>query len=191
LIQPSWSKRRARKGQAVIVLDPGLSFGTGQHPTTGFCLEQLVARRKEDTTQSFLDMGTGSGILAIAAVKLGYEPVRAFDFDPESIRVATDNARRNRVLEKIEFGRADLTKLPRRSGFKYDMICANLISDLLISEQTRIVERLTPRGVLILAGILKAEFEHVRKAYENIGMNKSSICTDKEWRSGAFCRRSI
>src|SRR5436190_4239810 len=72
LIKPSWSKQRQKKGQATVVLDPGLSFGTGQHPTTAFCLRELVRCRKPGTSQSFLDIGTGSGILAIAAARLGY-----------------------------------------------------------------------------------------------------------------------
>src|SRR5262249_36198045 len=70
LVKPSWIRRRPRTGQQVVVLDPGLSFGTGQHPTTGFCLKQIVAIRQRDEAQSLLDIGTGSGILAIAAVKL-------------------------------------------------------------------------------------------------------------------------
>jgi ribosomal protein L11 methyltransferase len=82
----------------VVILDPGLSFGTGQHPTTSFCLHEIARCRKNGhAAQSFLDIGTGSGILAIAAAKLGYQPVHAFDFDPESVRVARENARKNRV----------------------------------------------------------------------------------------------
>ena len=88
LLKPSWSRRRPLPGQRVIVLDPGLSFGTGHHPTTLYCLQQLVCCRKPGVAQSCLDIGTGSGILAIAAAKLGYEPVVAFDFDPESLRVS-------------------------------------------------------------------------------------------------------
>src|SRR5208337_4372949 len=72
LVKPSWSKKRPRKNQAVVILDPGLSFGTGQHPTTAFCLRELVRCGKIETRRSFLDIGTGSGILAIAARKLGF-----------------------------------------------------------------------------------------------------------------------
>src|SRR6267142_293967 len=75
LIKPSWSKRRPKKSQATIILDPGLSFGTGQHPTTAFCLRELVAHRKIGAEQPFLDIGTGSGILAIAATRLDYARV--------------------------------------------------------------------------------------------------------------------
>ena len=128
LLKPSWSRRRPRKGQAVVVLDPGLSFGTGRHPTTAFCLRQLVARRRAGEAQSFLDIGTGSGILAIAAARLGYAPVDAFDYDPQSIRVARANARRNGVSARIRFWRQDVTRLPCPAPKKYFLVCANLDS---------------------------------------------------------------
>src|SRR2546425_4056508 len=128
LIKPSWSKRRPRKGQAIIILDPGLSFGTGQHPTTSFCLEQLAAHRNDGAAQSVLDLGTGSGILAIAAAKLGYQPVHAIDLDAEAIRIARANARRNRSSRRIRFLEQDLTKVPRQASENYSVICANLIS---------------------------------------------------------------
>ena len=92
----------------MVVLDPGLSFGTGQHPTTGFCLEQLAAWRSAGIPQSCLDLGTGSGILAIAAAKLGYAPVKALDVDPDAVRTACANARRNRVSARIRFQQQDV-----------------------------------------------------------------------------------
>jgi len=189
LIKPSWIKRPLRKGQAVIVLDPGLSFGTGQHPTTSFCLQQLAsrgARNTQSAIRSFLDIGTGSGILAIAAAKLGYAPVEAFDFDPESVRIARDNARKNRVLQKVHITRRDVTKLPLRSAKKYDFICANLISTLLMAERRRILSRLKPDGVLVLAGILNSEFALVQRDYERSGLRLIASRVEKEWRSGAF-----
>jgi ribosomal protein L11 methyltransferase len=112
LIKPTWSKRRPRSGQSVVVLDPGLSFGTGQHPTTAFCLKQLVAHRDNRTSQSFLDIGTGSGILAIAAARLDYDPIHAFDLDPESVRTARANAGQNGVTNRIRFFQQDVAKLP-------------------------------------------------------------------------------
>jgi ribosomal protein L11 methyltransferase len=184
LIKPSWIKRQPRKGQAVVVLDPGLSFGTGQHPTTSFCLSQLAKRR--GSGQSFLDIGTGSGILAIAAAKLGYAPIEAFDFDPESVRVATENAKKNRVSDKLRLYRADLTKLPKRSAKRYDVICANLISTLLVAERDRILARLKPDGILIIAGILEKEFSDVQKTFERAGLKLFASKAEKEWRSGAF-----
>ncbi len=186
LVKPSWSKRKPRKGQALVVLDPGLSFGTGQHPTTGFCLSEIVRRRTTNQPPSLLDMGTGSGILAIAAAKLGYAPVHAFDFDPKCVRVANANERANRVQNKIRISRADLTKLPRRSAKQYDIVCANLLANLLIAERDRILTRVKPGGILVVAGILTREFKEVQYAYESTGARMVASRVEKEWRSGAF-----
>ena len=188
LVKPSWSKRPPRRGQCVVVLDPGLSFGTGQHPTTRFCLEQLVAARRKDQEQSFLDMGTGSGILAISAAKLGYRPVEAFDFDPDAIRIARGNASENRVSRRVRFTTQDLSRLPLRPGRRHDVICANLIADLLLAERARVLARLAPGGTLVLAGILRPQFAAVRRAYESAGLKLKEGRTENEWESGAFVR---
>lgn len=189
LIKPGWIKQRPRKNQAVVILDPGLSFGTGNHPTTSFCLHELAKRRVEGTRQSFWDVGTGSGILAIAAAKLGYRPVRADDFDPQAVHVALNNARRNRVSHLICIARADITKLPTHSPRKYDLICANLISNLLIEEKHRLLNRLRQGGILVLAGILKNEFAQVLASYGESGLELVSSRIDGEWRSGAFLKK--
>jgi len=203
LIKPSWIKRKPCKSQKVVILDPGLSFGTGQHATTSFCLHQILAaagrppqipiktkkaarHRDAAATKSFLDIGTGSGILAIAAVKLGYKPVRAFDFDPECVRVAAANARVNQVEGKLKIARDDATKLLLRPEKKYDLVCANLISNLLIAERRRIVEQVNRGGMLVLAGILKSEFPDVQSAFENLGLRLVAAKNEKEWRSGSF-----
>jgi ribosomal protein L11 methyltransferase len=188
LVKPSWSRRLPRRGQKVVVLDPGLSFGTGQHPTTRFCLEQLASARRPEAKQSFLDMGTGSGILAIAAAKLGYRPVEAFDFDPDAIRIARRNASWNRVSQRVRFSGQDLSRLPLRPGRRYDVICANLISDLLRVEQPRILARLAPGGTLVLAGILRSQFAAIRHAYQSAGLELKDHRTENEWESGAFAR---
>lgn len=192
LIKPGWSRKRRKKGQVVVVLDPGLSFGTGQHPTTSFCLRQIASRVSliaQHAPLSLLDIGTGSGILAIAAAKLDYSPVDAFDFDPEAVRIARENARKNRVSGRVHITRGDVTKLAMRSAKRFDLICANLISTLLIAEQRRILSHLKENGVLVLAGILKSEFETVQKAYEKAGLRLIASETEKEWRSGAFTHR--
>ena len=188
LVKPSWSKRKPRTGQALVTLDPGLSFGTGQHPTTGFCLREIVRHTDNYQPHSLLDMGTGSGILAIAAAKLSYAPVHAFDFDPQCVRVAKANATTNRVANKIRITRADLTKLPRCSSEQYDVVCANLLANILTAERDRILARVKPGGVLIVAGILKREFKEVVAAYRAAGMKLISSQAGKEWRSGAFAR---
>ena len=186
LVKPSWIKRQPRPGQSVVVLDPGLSFGTSQHPTPfAFCLHEIVRCRKKATTWSFLDIGTGSGILAIAAAKLGYQPVHAFDFDPESVRVARANAQVNGVTGKIKLTRGDVTKLPAKPARQYDLVCANLISNLLIAEQKTIVNRVKSDGTLVLAGILAAEFSQVQQAFAACGLKAGrSSKIEEEWRSG-------
>ncbi len=186
LIKPSWNRRKPKRGQALIVLDPGLSFGTGQHATTGFCLREIVRRRRADARQAFLDVGTGSGILAIAAVKLGYAPVHAFDFDLDAVRVARANARENGVLPKLRIRHQDVTRLPMVAPRGYDLICANLISTLLIAERKRIAGLVRQDGVLVLAGVLRKEFLEVQAAYEAIGMRLAAGRSEREWRSGAF-----
>ena len=187
LVKPSWSKKRPTKNQAVVVLDPGLSFGTGQHPTTSFCLRQIARCHKSGVTRSFLDIGTGSGILAIAAAKLGYAPVEAFDFDPESVRVAKENASKNKVADRIKLTRGDITKLPMKPARQFDLVCANLISNLLIVERQRIANRLKPDGTLVLAGILAAEFAEVERAFADVKLKRCASRVEKEWCSGAFC----
>ena len=189
IIRPSWIPRKAVKGQSVVVLDPGLSFGTGQHATTSFCLRELVRSRRTLQAQTLLDIGTGSGILAISAAKLGYAPVEAFDFDPDSVSSAKANARRNRVDSSVRLRRQDLTKLPLKSGRHFDVICANLMYDLLLAECGRILNRLKPDGVLVLAGILQTQFAQVQSAYEKAGMQLIRTRAEKEWQSGAFIRR--
>ncbi len=186
LIKPSWSRCRPGRGQAVVILDPGLSFGTGQHPTTRFCLEQIVSFRNPGQRQSFLDLGTGSGILAIAAARLGYCPVTAFDFDGAAVRVARENARQNSVLDQLALARRDLTRLPLDSRKKSHLICANLMFDLLVAGKSRIVNRLHPEGRLVLAGILHSQFQSVRRTYERAGLRLVASRREKEWRSGVF-----
>jgi ribosomal protein L11 methyltransferase len=189
LIQPSWSRRRPAKGQALVVLDPGLSFGTGQHPTTAFCLRELVAHRRPGASQSLLDLGTGSGILAIAAAKLGYAPIQAIDYDADALEIARANARRNRVADRIDFRLEDIARLPRRGAPRHSVVCANLVANLLLSERQRLAAHLEPGGLLLLAGILASEFDAVRDAYEGARLRLASSRTDAEWRAGAFRSR--
>lgn len=188
LIKPGWIKRKPKRGQKLVVLDPGLSFGTGQHPTTDYCLHELVRVVRARPAVACLDMGTGSGILAIAAAKLGCAPVAAFDYDPQCVQTARANARRNRVAHRLRITRADLTRLPRRAPQAYDLVCANLLADLLIAERDRILARVKPDGVLVVAGILQIEFARVERAYASAGWQLIRSQVRREWRSGTLVR---
>lgn len=187
LIRPSWS--RARPGRAEVVLDPGLSFGTGHHPTTEWCLRELVRLRKTGQGRAFLDIGTGSGILAIAAAKLGYRPVMALDVDAAAVRVARANARANGVAHVVRIVRADVRALPRRPVRLFDVVCANLTTPLLVQVRRRIVAHLKADGALVLAGILQSEFASVVRAYGELGLRLSRTRRRNEWRSGTFVAR--
>ncbi|MBI5383218.1 MAG: 50S ribosomal protein L11 methyltransferase [Verrucomicrobia bacterium] len=189
LIKPSWSRRQPKRGQTLMVLDPGLSFGTGQHPTTAFCLEQIVGARRNEEPRALLDAGCGSGILAIAAAKLGYAPVEGFDFDPDAVRIAQENAALNDA--SVRLFEADVCRLPLRSRGRFDVVCANLTHDLLVAQRQRLANRLKAGGTLVLAGILVQQFDAVRVAYEGIGLRLVAARTVGEWRSGAFRRGPV
>ncbi|MGP8198314.1 MAG: 50S ribosomal protein L11 methyltransferase [Limisphaerales bacterium] len=189
LIKPAWSRRRARQGQRVVILDPGLSFGTGHHHTTFFCLQQLARCRRPGQNQSFLDIGTGSGILAIAAAKLGYSSIEAFDNDPAAVRVSRQNAKKNQVQNRVWPRRQDLTTLKSghlRSPRRYDVICANLACNLLTSEASKICGKLNPGGKLIVAGILRREFAEVVKKLRRFNLTLQHSMNDRYWKSGQF-----
>lgn len=185
LVLPDWIRRKPSPGQRVVVLNPGLSFGTGQHPTTRFCLEQLVDRAGR-CPGSFLDIGTGSGILAIAAAKLDFQPIVAFDADPDCVRVARQNARVNGVTSAIAIRSGDVGRMRGKPRVTYGTICANLTADLLLQHKERIVSALSSGGCLILAGILSAQFPPVRDAFEQLGLRLVRYRTVNEWRSGTF-----
>ena len=168
------------------MLDPGLSFGTGQHATTRFCLEEIERLQITSQSQSLLDIGTGSGILAIAAVKLGFSPVKAFDFDPDSVQVTHENASDNGVLDQIQITKSDLTKLKPSTRQRYDFVCANLTHDILKSCADTIVNRVKPGGCLLLAGILKEQFPAVKKCFQALEFKQIRTQEEKEWKSGSF-----
>ncbi len=186
LLRPSWSRRKAKPGQTVVVLDPGLSFGTGHHPTTGFCLRELVARREPATHQSFLDLGTGSGILAIAAAKMGYDPVRAMDHDPDCVRVALGNARRNRMADRLTVRLGDVMRLSTRPRRRHDVVCANLLAPLLVAQAGAIAAHVRPGGWLIVAGILAREFPSVDQPLVALGGVLVAQHAEAEWHSATY-----
>jgi ribosomal protein L11 methyltransferase len=188
LIKPSWSSRRSRKGQVTVELDPGMSFGTGQHPTTRFCLQELVHCQKAAQKQSFLDVGTGSGILAICAAKLGYSPVVAVEVDRGAVQIARSNARLNQVAKRIELSCRDVADVASYAGRQYSVVCANLTANLLLAEAKRLFGVVATGGLLVLAGILRSEFTGVQAVYERLGLQLVSSRTEKEWRSGSFLK---
>jgi ribosomal protein L11 methyltransferase len=150
----------------VIRLDPGMAFGTGLHASTRLCLEALVER--PPAGRSVLDLGTGSGILAIAAARLGAAQVLALDIDPVATRVAAENVAQNGVEGQVTVatGAIDAAAGP------YDAIVANILAEPLVRLAPAIVGRLAPRGLVVLAGLLAAEADGVARAYTALGLRE-------------------
>ena len=174
LVKPEWEEIEPKLGQAVVILNPGMSFGTGHHATTLFCLKQLAECMPVGGGKSLLDAGTGSGILAISSAKLGYAPVEAWDFDPVAVGVARRNAEQNGLGQAPPGGR------------QFDVVCANLMSELLVAEKAKLASWLAPTGRLVLAGVLLEEFAQVEAAFCGLGMELVGAESLDEWRSGAF-----
>ncbi|TAN45427.1 MAG: 50S ribosomal protein L11 methyltransferase [Nitrospirae bacterium] len=174
-ILPPWEEPDIRKIN--LVIDPGMAFGTGHHETTRFCLK--IIEQYSSTTknkESFLDLGTGTGILAIAAAKLGFEKITAIDSDP----LAIDAARRNVVLNGLSNICLIEGEIGRAAGV-YDMIAANLISETLIKIAPEIAERLAPEGIALLSGMLLGQETDVLKAMESCGLNLAQRFEDGRW----------
>jgi len=185
MIRPGWYHDPLRPGQQLVVLDPGLSFGTGQHPTTFYCLRRIDRLAAGHPGLTMLDAGCGSGILAIAAAKLGYSVVDAFDFDPDAVEVARENAAVNHVEKTVVPIVADAADHPGREG-GYDLVCANLLGHLLIAFAPNIIRWVRPGGHLVLAGILANEFDRVAAAYTALGFREIDRETIREWTGGTF-----
>jgi len=159
-----------------IVLDPGMAFGTGHHGSTRGALILLERALHAAPRARVLDLGTGSGILAIAASKLGAREVWAVDIDPDACAIAADNARLNGVGEAIRTT-ADLTLVP--GGF--DIVLANLLGGLLVELAVPIAARVRPGGVAIGAGLTHEDVPAVRQAWRAVGLADDGELVDEGW----------
>jgi ribosomal protein L11 methyltransferase len=177
-VVPAWEKAPDRR-RVNLKIDPGLSFGTGMHFTTRFCLEQLEEALEGAAGMSVLDAGSGSGILAIAAAKLGAGRIDAYDVDPVCVRRFAANRRLNRVPPgRIRYELGNVMDWGG-GGKRYGVVCANILSHLLI----RAAERLwaLTEWRLILAGIRDAEADEVAAAYWRLGARERVRDSDGEW----------
>lgn len=184
LIRPSWIDTPAKDGQKILTLDPGMSFGTGQHATTLFCLKMIDRLAGDPDVKTMLDAGCGSGILAIAAGLLGYEKVDAFDFDPDAVRVAEENLAINNVSNIVPTV-GDAAEYAGDPG-KYDLVCANILGHLLIAFSGNISTWVKEGKYLSLAGILNQDFDAVSRCYCEKGFEELERFTLREWTSGLF-----
>jgi ribosomal protein L11 methyltransferase len=178
VVRPSWEKYEAKPGEVVITLDPGLSFGTGKHATTQGCLRFLDQLAAEDVNRSVIDMGCGSGILAIGAALLGFRDVRGFDNDPDCKKVSDENAEINHVSIPITIDDLSHPYPPA------DIVVANILAPVLIQFAPQITASFTSR--LILSGILVEQYDAVKAAYEALGMIEVDSIRIENWRTVLF-----
>jgi ribosomal protein L11 methyltransferase len=163
---PVWERERfiLSAGEEVLWLDPGMAFGTGNHETTRLVVERLVNfAAKFGTNGRVIDAGCGSGILALSAVKLGFNRVAAFDNDPVSIDVSRENAEFNHLSGRVEFFVGDL--VTGLAGREAELVLANIQADVLTKFSSQLSRAVAPKGALILSGILATELPQVKAVF--------------------------
>lgn len=188
VIKPTWEEYIPAEGEMIMELDPGMAFGTGHHASTKLALElieSLFFTQKEKYAQ-VLDVGTGTGILAMAGALFGAEHVVGIDNDPDAVAVARDNIELNRLTEKVTISGSALESLPSA----FDLIIANITHDTLVEMAPLLTEKLKKNGALILAGILRGDQENnIRATYENLGLVTRATGTEDEWAAFHFHKR--
>jgi ribosomal protein L11 methyltransferase len=179
VIRPTWRRHRAAEGDVVLALDPGMAFGTGLHPTTRLCLAALerLADGGAVEGRNVLDVGCGSGILAIAAIRLGASSALGLDTDPIAIEATSANARRNRIARSV---RAREGTLPTGEG-SFDVILANLIASLLVRLAPELRAELAPGGTLLASGIVADREAEVRDAFRRAGLRVTDRFAEGDW----------
>lgn len=178
VIKPTWEDYHPDQGQQVIEMDPGMAFGTGQHASTRMALALIQEAAQQVAVTSALDVGTGTGILAMAATLFGATTVVAIDNDPDAVRVAAENIAQNGLSEHIA---TSTTPLAEIQG-SYPLVCANIVHDVLVEMAPDLAARTTSGGQLVLAGILHGEQEaNIITVYGQQGFTLQNRLYQDEW----------
>lgn len=186
VICPAWEQYQPAEGELVIRMDPGMAFGTGTHETT-----RLVIRLLERYTTPgcrMLDVGTGTGILAICAARLGAGLCRAYDIDPTAVRVARENIK-DSGLSQVTCDRSDLLKQVDLTDGPYDLICANIVADIIIRMAPDVGRYLKDDGVLLVSGIIRERCGDVQEALAKEGLLVVEELDDNDWCALALKKR--
>jgi ribosomal protein L11 methyltransferase len=184
VVRPPWRRVRPRQDEVVITVDPGAAFGTGQHPTTRLCLEALEERIEAGAT--VLDVGCGSGILAIAAALLGAWTVDAVDIDEGAVRATAENAARNGVDGRVRSAHGSLgarwpfVDAPQE---RYDLVLANLNARALQELAGELVAALRPAGTLVASGVIEEYEDACVAAFERARGRVEAVRRREEWRA--------
>jgi len=177
VVKPTWRDYTAQPGQQVIEIDPGMAFGTGTHPTTALCVRLLEKYIRPD--QSVLDVGTGSGILLIAAAKLGATRLAGVDLDPIAVNVARSNLIQNHIHENtFTLLCGDLIDTVSST---YDVVVANILADVIIDLLDDVTQTMQPGGIFICSGIIQAYCEKVAQKMAGCGFEIKDIIDKGEW----------
>ena len=185
LLTPAWEEPEALPGDVVVRLEPGMAFGTGLHPTTRLCLAAL--ERWVRPGDAFLDIGTGSGVLSIAAAKFGAAPVWATDIDPLAIRAARENALRNGIPLSPDMMHIEQGSVPTGQAGRFKVIAANILAEVLVGlfeseyDNAPLVEPLAEDGHLILSGILEEKAAMVVSAAARHGLKEVERGQEGDW----------
>ena len=182
VIVPSWETYAPKPDDIILVNDPGMAFGTGSHGTSKACLEFLEDLSLKHHPKSLLDAGTGTGILSVAAAKLGIPDIDAFDNEPQAVMAAKENAEKNNVVINV-FQQDLFFYAPRK---KYDIVIANILCAVLERNVERLMAAVTPGGHLILAGILDEQFPALSDKFTALGAIPETSVLIEGWRSGVF-----
>ena len=183
VIVPSWSSEPIAPDDATIVLDPGMAFGTGLHPTTRGCL--MLLQELTPMPPSVLDVGCGSGILALAALRLGAGRAVAIDTDSDAVRATLDNAVRNGLRERVV---ASVGSLPADAAERHPLVLANLVAAVLVELAPRLASHVAPGGRLVASGIIEPKAPAVIRALRDAGLEVTRRLDDGEWTTLALDR---
>ena len=178
VICPAWERYTPAAGEIVIRMDPGMAFGTGTHETTRLVIRLLEKYTKEG--QRMLDVGTGTGILAICASRLGAEICRAYDIDPTAVRVARENIK-DSGLTNVTCDQSDLLKQVSLEGGQYDLVCANIVADIIIRMTPDVGKYMKDDAVLLASGIIAERCDDVIACFERNGFKVVEKLTDNDW----------
>lgn len=178
VIRPSWEDYFPQEGEVVIEIDPGMAFGTGTHGTTQLCLEVIAERLDQpDPPANMLDVGTGSGILALGAAALGCREVVATDIDSVACAIARENVNKNGRADQIKITEQTLEQLPGQ----FDLIVANILAEENIRLKDAFMDHLCPGGWLILSGILKEKESLVCRGFADLPLKFFPSRYQDEW----------
>ena len=178
IIRPSWEEYQPQAGEVVIEIDPGMAFGTGTHGTTQLCLEMIAELLERPTPpQSLLDVGTGSGILALGAAALGMQKILANDIDADACTVARENVAKNGFSETIQVSEQPLEAL----AGEFELVVANILAEENVRLKKQLLAHLRPKGWLVLSGILREKETLVREGFADLPLESFPTRYQDDW----------